>query len=130
MVPVTIKRTKVMNKRRCAMPGNQAVTVHCSSKNSDPSGFMELKKSSLSFYQMQQMGCLLGQKFTIQFLKIFWTKFAQQHSWLRLFSNYKLRLCHTGLFTIVTGILHLPQNPFLLSSLPFLFLRVPSSALQ
>jgi hypothetical protein len=78
--------------------GTMAVTVHCSSKNSDPSGFMELKKSSLSFYQMQQMGLLLGQKFTIQFLKIFWTKFAQQHSWLRLFSIINLRLCHTGLF--------------------------------
>jgi hypothetical protein len=62
------------------MPGNQAVTVHCSSKNSYPSGFMELKKSSLSFYQMQQMCLLLGQKFTIQFLKIFWTKFAQPQS--------------------------------------------------
>jgi hypothetical protein len=43
------KENKGHEQRRCAMPGNQAVTVHCSSKNSDPSGFMELKKSSLSF---------------------------------------------------------------------------------
>jgi hypothetical protein len=113
-----------MNRRRCAMPGNQAVTVHCSSKNSGPSGFMELKKSSLSFYQMQQMGLLLGQKFTIQFLKIFWTKFAQQHSWLRLFSIINLRLCHTGLFHYCDWDPSSSPKPFSFS-LAFLVSRVP-----
>ncbi len=121
MVPVTIKRTKVMNRRRCAMPGNQAVTVHCSSKNSDPSGFMELKKSSLSFYQMQQMGLLLGQKFDHTIFKNILDKICSATFMAEALQYYKLRLCHTGLFTIVTGSFIFPKTLFLLCSLPFLF---------
>lgn len=112
-----------MNKRRCAMPGNQAVTVHCSSKNSDPSGFTELKKSSLSFYQMQQMGLLLGQKFTIQFLKIFWTRFAQPQSWLRLFSIINFGYVTQAFSLLWLGSFIFPKTLFLLGSLPFLYRR-------
>lgn len=112
------------------MPGNQAVTVHCSSKNSDPSGFMELKKSSLSFYQMQQMGLLLGQKVHHTIFKNILDKICSASVMAEALQYYKLRLCHTGLFTIVTGILHLPQNPFPSQFLAFLVSKVPSSALQ